>query len=71
MATRLKRLREAVGLTQQDLAEQAEVSLSAVRQWERGDRTPNLEVACRLADALDVSLDELAGRRWRRRRRRR
>ncbi|MGZ7440967.1 helix-turn-helix domain-containing protein [Paenibacillus sp. TH7-28] len=30
--------------------------------WERGTRTPSLEVAYALADCFDVSLDYLVGR---------
>ncbi|MEK5166554.1 helix-turn-helix transcriptional regulator [Paenibacillus sp. FSL R5-0527] len=33
-----------------------------VSHWERGTRTPSLEVACALADYFDVSLDYLVGR---------
>jgi transcriptional regulator with XRE-family HTH domain len=62
MGTRLKRLREAKGLTQEALAERAGVSLGAVRQWEQSKRTPLLDAAARVADVLEVTLDELAGR---------
>jgi hypothetical protein len=37
------------------------VTLGAVHEWERGWRTPSLEMATRLAVALECSLDELAG----------
>jgi transcriptional regulator with XRE-family HTH domain len=58
----VKRLRAAAGLTQQALAIRAEMSISAVVHIESG-RIPNprLETLRKLAKALDVSLDELAG----------
>jgi transcriptional regulator with XRE-family HTH domain len=62
MGQRLYELRSRKGLTQEGLARKADVTTSAVRNWEKGKRTPSLEMAVRLADALDVSLDELAGR---------
>lgn len=62
MASRLKRLREAAGLTQADLAREADVSLRAVQHWEYGKRTFSFETALILADALGCTLYELAGR---------
>ena len=62
MGQRLSELRRRAGLTQEGLARAAEVGTDAVRKWERGKRTPSFEMAIKLADALNVSLDELAGR---------
>ncbi len=61
-AARLKRLREAAGWTQDLLADRAGLSVAAVRQWEQGRREPSLGMARRLAEALGVSLDRLAGK---------
>jgi transcriptional regulator with XRE-family HTH domain len=58
---RLKELRQRRHLTQEKLAQAVGVGLNTIRKWERGDRTPGLYLAMRLALALDVSLDELAG----------
>jgi len=71
MALRLKELRQARELTQEKLARLVDVGLDAIRKWERGDRTPGFDMAVRLADALNVSLDELAGRQWPGRKKRR
>jgi transcriptional regulator with XRE-family HTH domain len=49
-------------LTQEALARAADVGSDAVRKWERGKRTPLLDMAVRLADVLGCTLDELAGR---------
>jgi transcriptional regulator with XRE-family HTH domain len=62
MAERLKRLREAAGLSQPALAVKAKVSVWLVRRWEQTGRTPLFGAVVKVADALNVSLDELAGR---------
>jgi transcriptional regulator with XRE-family HTH domain len=62
MGQRLYELRQAAGLTQEALARKADVGTDAVRNWEKGRRTPGLDMAVKLADALECSLDELAGR---------
>lgn len=53
-------LREQKGLTQEELANAVGVARQTVAKWESGASTPDLEKSRRLADALDVSLDELA-----------
>jgi transcriptional regulator with XRE-family HTH domain len=58
----LKRLREAAGLSQPQLAQAAGVPVGTLRQWEQGRRLPSLEGFIALAAGLGVSLDELAGR---------
>ncbi|MDB6375251.1 helix-turn-helix domain-containing protein [Photorhabdus bodei] len=60
---RLKMLREARGLTQSRLAEMIEVLPRVYNRWERGHIVPQLESLIKLADVLQVSLDELVGRR--------
>jgi transcriptional regulator with XRE-family HTH domain len=62
MGTRLKRLREAAGLSQAKLAAAAGVSPRTVQNWEYGKRTFDFESAWKLADVFGVTLDELAGR---------
>lgn len=62
MGQRLRELRLARGLTQEQLARKIDVGLDAVRKWERGRRTPMLDMAAKLADALECTIDELAGR---------
>ncbi|KMW73067.1 regulatory protein [Photorhabdus luminescens subsp. luminescens] len=59
---RLKMLREARGLTQSRLAEMIEVLPRVYNRWERGHIVPQLESLIKLADVLQVSLDELVGR---------
>ena len=62
MGRRLYELRRAAGLSQEKLARLADVGTDAVRSWEKGRRTPGLDMAVKLADALECSLDELVGR---------
>jgi transcriptional regulator with XRE-family HTH domain len=59
--SRVARLRSAAGFTQAGLAEAADIPLTTLRNWERGRRLPYLDAALVLAQALGVTLDELAG----------
>jgi len=62
MGVRLKKLREERGLSQAQLAQLAGIPKGSLLQWEYGKRTPLLDAAVKLADALAITLDELAGR---------
>jgi transcriptional regulator with XRE-family HTH domain len=48
--------------TQAEVAEAAKCSREAVSRIERGLMTPSVDLLCRLADALGVSLDYLTER---------
>jgi transcriptional regulator with XRE-family HTH domain len=61
-ATRLKTLRESRKLTQTRLAELIGVNSRAYNRWERGNFIPQLETLMKIADVLNVTLDELTGR---------
>ncbi len=56
---RLSTLRKTKGLTQQALAELAEVHVAQIRRYEGGDSQPTLGVIRKLAIALSVSSDTL------------
>jgi putative transcriptional regulator len=57
---RIRKLRvESDNLSQARLAKQIDVSRQALNDIERGQRLPSLEVAHRIADALDRSLDDV------------
>lgn len=58
-AEQLKKLRQAQGLSQEDVATHLYVTRQAVSKWENGDGTPDLSTLVQLADMLGVSLDEL------------
>lgn len=54
-------LRKEKAWSQADLANKTGISQVMVGKYERGDATPSLEVAKKIADAFKVSLDYLAG----------
>lgn len=58
-ATNLRRLRHAKGLSQDDLAYEAEVSRSYLSQLEKGTFYASLKIVGRLAEALEVEPAEL------------
>ena len=55
----LKRIREDKGLTQATLAQKANTSIRAIQNYEAGLRTPNVNVALRIAKALNVPVEEI------------
>jgi transcriptional regulator with XRE-family HTH domain len=59
---RLRRLRMARKVTQTRVAEMLAVSPRVYTRWENGDAVPLFATVVKIADILDVSLDELAGR---------
>lgn len=58
----LQYYRKQNNLTQEDLAEQMQVSRQSVSKWENGEAMPDLENVIKLADILRVNLDDLCGR---------
>lgn len=52
----LKQLRIQQGLTQQQLAERADVSISFLGNIERGTKSPTIDTVQKLSNALDVSM---------------
>ena len=57
----LKTAREAKGWTQVKLSMEAGISQQSVTYYETGTRVPSLEVAQRLAQVLDTTIDYLLG----------
>lgn len=55
----VRRLRKQRGVTQEELAFEAEIDLTYMGGIERGKRNPSLMVMVRIADALRVSLPKL------------
>jgi transcriptional regulator with XRE-family HTH domain len=58
-ATNLRRLRHAKGLTQDDLAYEAEVSRSYLSQLEKGTFYASLKIVSKLAAVLEIEPSEL------------
>ena len=63
LAKRLKELRKEHNWTQQKLAEKTSLSFNTITKIEQGiGDSPTLKTLIKLADALGVGLDDLAGR---------
>lgn len=56
---RLQLVRTERGLSRQDLAESAGVNVQTIGFIERGDYSPSLELAFKLAYSLGVSIEQL------------
>jgi transcriptional regulator with XRE-family HTH domain len=59
VGTRVRSLREAMDLSLRDLAERSGVSAPMLSQVERGDTSPTLAVAQKIAAGLDLTLSQL------------
>lgn len=60
---RLQQARKKVGITQQDLSDEAELSYSTLAKIERGAiRAPSVFTVEKIADVIGVSVDSLLGR---------
>ena len=55
----LKELRKEKGLTQEQLAEQFNVSRRSVSRWETGNNMPDLDTLIEMADYYEIDLREL------------
>ena len=55
----LKSIRKAKNISAEELADKCGISATMIWNYESGRRSPPLDVLCKLADALDVSLDML------------
>ena len=60
LGQRIRAAREALGESQVNLAAAAGISQGYLSQLETDEREPTLSIAGRLAQALGISLDELA-----------
>src|SRR5579859_4016187 len=56
---RIRALREAMDLSLRDLAERSGVSAPMLSQVERGETSPTLQVAKRIAGGLELRLSQL------------
>lgn len=63
IAKRLKELRKKSGWSQQKLAEKAGLSYNTITKIEQGAATkPTIQTMIKIADAFQISIDELVGR---------
>lgn len=61
-AENIKQLRVERNLTQKQMADLIEVSVSSVAMWESGDRETDFSTLNIIADKFDVTIDCLLGR---------
>jgi len=61
LSSKITELRKKKDWSQAELARQIDVSREIVGRYERGDATPSIDIAKRIADAFGVSLDFLVG----------
>ncbi len=59
VGTRVKALREGMGLSLRDLAVRSGVGAATLSQVERGESSPTLAVAAKIADGLELTLSQL------------
>ncbi|HNZ05652.1 MAG: helix-turn-helix transcriptional regulator [Methanothrix soehngenii] len=59
MKTRIKELRARHGLTQEELARMVGVRRETILFLEKGKYNPSLKLACKIALALQASIDEI------------
>ncbi len=56
---KVKELRSNKGISQKKLADAIGVAQSSINYWEKGQRTPSVAAAQKLADYFNITLDEL------------
>lgn len=61
MSEVIRARRARLGMSQAELAQRVEVAVRQVARYEAGEQQPAFNVAQRIANALDLTLDELAG----------
>ncbi|MDI9369804.1 MAG: helix-turn-helix transcriptional regulator [Synergistaceae bacterium] len=59
LGTRIRTLRKSLGLTQQGLADKTKVSRIYIQALESGRRTPSMKLLARLAESLEVEMQDL------------
>jgi len=59
VGTRVRSLRDSIGLSLRELAERSGVSAPMLSQVERGETSPTLSVAAKIAAGLDLTLSQL------------
>ena len=59
LGKRIKQLRVMRDMTQEQLAEASNVSISFLGNVERGSKNPTVETIYKIANALDVTMSEL------------
>jgi transcriptional regulator with XRE-family HTH domain len=61
LSERIKLLRKQIGLSQTKLSQKVDVSMTTVRRWESGERSPNADELLKLAATLNTKVSCLMG----------
>lgn len=61
LSDKIIQLRKLKGWSQNELSKKIEVSREIIGRYERNDATPSIDIAKRMAEAFQVSLDYLVG----------
>jgi transcriptional regulator with XRE-family HTH domain len=61
LGEKVRRARKKAGLTQEQLAEMADLHFSYIGQVERGEKNPSLKSLTKIANALGVAVAQLMG----------
>ena len=61
-STNIKFIREQKGLTQEQMAKLFDKDYSTIGKWENGSRSPIMEDALKIADILNIAIEDLFGR---------
>lgn len=59
---RISELRKEKNWSQSDLAKAVEASRDIIGKYERGEHSPSIEMATKIAEALEVTVDYLLGK---------
>lgn len=59
IAKNIKKFREQKNISQSELAEKLNVTRQAVSNWETGKTQPDINTLHKIADMLEISIDEL------------
>lgn len=59
LGSRLRELRESVGLSQWQLAHELKTQSNRISDWETGKHTPTVPLLIRIADNYDITVSEL------------
>lgn len=55
----IKKIRESAGMSQEALANASGVTRVSIARYESGERIPPLDIAARIARALNCTIDDL------------
>ena len=64
VGARIRLLRLEKNMTQRQLAAKIGVDRTSLSSYEHSKRTPDIFTLCRMADVIEVSLDDLVGRKF-------